>query len=507
MDVILQDLPARGDAADTSKQLLGIVDIGSNSVRFVVFDLSSGMPVYYFNEKVMCGLASRLTETGMLCPDAKPRALRAISRFKVLADRMELPLHAIATAALRDAQDGEDFRQEILNITGLDVKIISGVEEARLAAQGVCFGMPDATGLVADLGGGSLELSQVANGVVKAGDSLPYGILRFVPEIQASLKDRLRDVEVIQSIAGSKQNLYLVGGSWRAIAKIHMAHVDYPIPVVNDYTLSQAEALKTIDWIQKSTLDDMPVKLSSVRLSALKPATFILRELIECLDPKTIVFSALGVREGMLVDILNLHDNQTDTFIETCRVMEMQQARCCGFGDELFQWLSVFLQQVLPDQIVNDPVFKRRVHAACLLSDLSWRMHPDYRAQSCFELATRIYLMGIEHEDRVWIGAALLHRHKGGKKIFEKNTACQRLSRNDKFQTTLVGRAMRLGVIFAAGQKGNLHGTALNYDKKAGVSLDLSAENAFLHGEVVEKHLKTVSKTISLYMQDDDFNC
>lgn len=480
---------------DVQRKLVGIIDIGSNSVRYVVFDITTCAPTYYYNEKVMCALAADLSRTGSLLPTGKVRAIRAIKRFQALSVRMGIdPVQAIATAAMREASDGRAFQNEIFRETSLSVRIISGAEEARLAAQGVCLGIPDASGVVADLGGGSLELSPVSGGNVYTGISLPYGVLRRTQSREEVLREKFRELILLDNINSDlAQNLYLVGGSWRAIAKVHMAQTKYPLSVVNDYTLTCKQAEQTVSWILGSESADIPVKLSESRLAALKPAAVTLQALIERIQPESIRFSALGVREGFLVDILDLKEPAFDPFVTACRVIEGHRGRCKGFGDELFAFVASLFDQLHTGRVFNKEV-RRRLHAACLLSDVSWRMHPDYRAESCFETATRIYLTGVSHTDRIWIGGALLHRHKGGKKMFNNNKACESLAETEKIQATLAGQAMRLGIVLAGAQTGILPHCHFIVEQER-VCLTLSTENTVLNGETVEKYLSLLSKT------------
>ena len=146
---------------------VGVVDVGSNSVRMVIFDGAARSPAYFYNEKVMCELGAGLSEAGRLNPRGRDRALKALRRFQYLADDLGLPgLHVVATAAVREAEDGPDFCAEVKAETGLTISVINGAEEARLSAQGVLLGWPGAYGLICDIGGSSMELAEIGEGEV-----------------------------------------------------------------------------------------------------------------------------------------------------------------------------------------------------------------------------------------------------------------------------------------------------------------------------------------------------
>src|SRR6056297_3554542 len=238
---------------------VGVVDVGSNSVRLVVFDGAARSPAYFFNEKIMCALGAGMSETGRLNPEGKVRALAAIRRFQLLADGMgAAPLTAVATAAVREAEDGPAFREEIERETGLRLWVIDGEEEARLSAQGVLLGWPGAYGMVCDIGGSSMELAELRGGRVGRRLTSPLGPLRLgtttggkkglkthIGEIVAGLKDRMGDQD---------DRLFLVGGSWRAFARVDMLRRDYPLLVLHEYRMSRADVRATVKYIEKHSV-------------------------------------------------------------------------------------------------------------------------------------------------------------------------------------------------------------------------------------------------------------
>src|SRR5918998_5198028 len=179
---------------------VAIVDIGSNSIRLVVYDGLDRIPSVIFNEKVMAGLGESLSQSGALSEASQDRAVAALRRFALLAKQMGVKrARVVATAAVRDASNGAAFLKRV-RATGFKPEVLSGEQEAMMAGQGVLSGIPEADGIVGDLGGGSLELVDVADGTVRNKASLPFGVLRLdgagakgEKAVQKELQKALRD--------------------------------------------------------------------------------------------------------------------------------------------------------------------------------------------------------------------------------------------------------------------------------------------------------------------------
>ena len=240
--------------AELSK--VGVIDVGSNSVRMVVFDGAARSPAYFYNEKVMCELGAGLSETGILNPEGRRRALAAIARFVQMARAMEVPkLTAVATAAVRDAEDGEEFCLDVLNQTGQHITIVNGEEEARLSAQGVLLGWPGSYGLVCDIGGSSMELAEISGGIVGKRTTSDLGPLQL-KEIKGGTEARAKAIKTaVKDLAkqmGPQHNrLFLVGGSWRTLARIDMHRRGYPLHVLHEYRMDSTSVHETIDYLAK----------------------------------------------------------------------------------------------------------------------------------------------------------------------------------------------------------------------------------------------------------------
>ncbi len=476
---------------------VGVIDIGSNSVRLVIFEGATRAPAYFYNEKVACGLGAGLQETGRLDPEGKLRAMNALKRFVMLAEAMHVgTLDAVATAAVRDAEDGPEFRNELERETGLPIRVASGEDEARLAAQGVVLGSPNANGVVADMGGASLEFCPVTEGVIGRGATTPLGPLRLSKtglegeKLDAYIDKTLHDCPILAENKGCK--LYVVGGSWRAMARANMIRAGYPLNVLHGYTLQADEARKAADWTSEQKPSDLRDYLDSSmsRLSVTPLASRVLSRIVRIIEPDRIFVSAFGLREGVLYENLPTPLLALDPLIHASEVIEQRRSRFPGFGEELHEWLKPILKRASEDD-------RRCIHAACMLSDVVWRTHPDYRPNSCLELVTRANLAGVTHVERVFIGLALMYRYKGGRAAAKALAAVDLLPKERQELAVAVGRALRLGAMIAGPTVGSLRDVKLEQTGDQ-LILTLPGGREDLKGEVLQKRLNSVAGALGL---------
>ncbi len=471
-------------------QRVGVIDVGSNSVRLVVFDGVARSPAYFFNEKVLCGLGIGLAQSGVLSPEGRARALAAIKRFALLLEHMDVEkVSTVATAAVREATDGPDFCAEVLAHTGIELYVASGEEEARLSAQGVLLGWPEADGIVCDIGGASMELAQLKSGLVGQRATSPLGPLKLA-DFKGDMEVHIREtvaatMQAVQAPEG--QCMFLVGGSWRAIARLDMARRAYPLHVLHEYRMNAEQMTETAAWAaaqDPQTLSEI-TETSMARLKLVPLAAKVMQGLIEVLKPAEIAISSYGIREGMLFETMPPAMRGLDPLIESCRYMEATNARFPGFGDALFEWLkNLFLEE--------DP---RLLRAACLLHDTTWRAHPDYRADMCFETVTRANLGAIDHEGRLFLAWAIRSRYDSGKGDISATLA---LLPAGKIKTARsLGLAMRLGAMISGAQAVMLQNTELAIDDGA-LRLTLSGNAKALMGEILEKRFQNLAKALEL---------
>jgi len=484
--------PMFDDPSARALSRVGVVDVGSNSVRMVVFDGAARSPAYFYNEKIMCGLGKGLVETGRLNPQGRIRALAALRRFAILAEGMGVnPLTVVATAATREAEDGPEFQAEILRETGLRLHVIDGDEEARLSAQGVLLGWPEAKGIVCDIGGNSMELARIGDGKVGKRVSTPLGPFRLQqvspdPQMRrAHIAKVLREAQSVLKANGER--IYLVGGSWRVIARLDMERRNYPLTVLHEYHMTPRSLDDTLDWLAGADLAVLRGRTgtSAERMELVPLACEVLREILDVFKPSEIDVSAYGIREGLLYEHMPEKLRSRDPLIEAARMSEMVQARIPGFGKKLYDFLLPLFPDATKEKL-------RLIKAACLLHDTTWRAHPDFRAEACFDNATRANLGGLDHPGRVFLGLALLHRYKNNRSGSRLEPMFRLLSEDEIQAAEVLGKAMRFGAMFSIGNPAKA-GRLLWQAKKRVLELELTPAGEGLFGEVAQARFKSLA--------------
>ena len=428
---------------------VAVIDIGSNSVRLVVYESMKRSLVTIFNEKTLCGLGREVQTTGLLAPDAVAKALTALRRFRALCRVMKVGrVHAIATAACRDASNGPEFIATAEKICGVHIEILSGQREAQLSALGVVSGVHRPDGIVGDLGGGSLELVDVQGNRVRRGVTLPLGSLALQDSSQKSLKRAERIVknglaDVAQLEAGAGRTFYAVGGTWRALARIHIVQSGYPLHVMHGYTIPAADALDFARRLRRlaaaNILADIEV-VADARRPLLVYAALVLEHIIRVARPQTVVFSTFGVREGLLYEMLPQAERAKDGLICAAQTLNGLLSRSAKHAEELIGWTDRFIRIAKLPETDED---RRLRHAACLLSDIGWRVHPDYRGEQTLNLVTNGNFGSVSHQGRAFMALSVFYRYAGVSEQHEPPSFIL-----DLLSPALVERARLLGAAF-----------------------------------------------------------
>lgn len=487
---------AKGLAPAVTVDRFGVIDIGSNSVRLVVFDSAMRSPAYFFNEKVYCGLGSDIETTGALSVTGKTRALATLHRFALLARALGVgDVVAVATAAMRDASDGAAFADQIRAETGIPVRIVSGREEGRFAALGVLMGDRRSEGIVVDIGGASMELALVQADAVRHCTTTPLGPLRLMEtgrtgaDLDAYVGDRI--AENLPEGARPGLRMTLVGGGWRAFANLVMRRTDYPLRVLHGYEFTPDEAIETCDWLTGGEAGDLcTFGLSRTRAENAPWTAHVLRGLIRQLEPETIAISSCGLREGVLYESLTPAMRGDDPLTQSALVMERLGGRFPGFGAELDTWCMAALPEVSP----------RLRLAACLLADVNWRVHPDYRAAACFTTATQSSLVGLTHAERMSLAVSLAYRYKDAKRVVEQNGGSRILDKDQRRAAEATGRIIRLGAMLTGATPALLHRCPLQRDDDA-LTLTIPPDLAALGSEAVVRRLDSAASLLGLAPQ------
>ena len=455
----LSEPPLIAGLAPTRTGHTAIIDIGSNSVRLVVYHGLTRVPLAVFNEKVMAGLGRGVAANGTLSRGSMEIAVTALRRFAALAADMGVEtVRTVATAAVRDAENSGDFIARVAAETGLAIEVISGEAEARGAAMGVIAGIPEADGIAGDMGGGSLELIRVAGGEAHERISLPIGSLRLDAV-------RKRDRRALQPFIrraldtvgfadlGRGKPFYMVGGSWRALTQIHIHWTGHPLPIVHQYAMpvaAPASMFRSLAQMDIATLKTVP-NLSAARLPSLPGAAALLAATVKRLGSSELIASGYGLREGLLFGQLSPATRREDPLIAAARAEGIRNGRFAEHGDMLFAWMEGLFEP--------EPPAERRIRlAACLLSDTAWRAHPDFRAERGVDLALHGNWVAATAAERAALACAL-HFCFGGEPhapvldIFARLASAELLARARTW-----GLALRLGQRLTGGTAAALGG-------------------------------------------------
>jgi exopolyphosphatase/guanosine-5'-triphosphate,3'-diphosphate pyrophosphatase len=445
---------------------VAVIDIGSNSVRLVVYESMTRSLVSIFNEKTLCGLGREVQSTGLLAPDAVAKALTSLRRFRALCRVMKVGrVHAVATAACRDATNGPDFIARAERICGVRIAILSGPREAKLSALGVVSGIHNPDGIVGDLGGGSLELIDVKGNRVRRGVTLPLGSLALQDASHRSLKRAERIVKadlsgVSQLKAGRGRTFYAVGGTWRALARIHIIQSEYPLGVMHGYSIPAADALDFVRRLRRLVSANMLANIEVVadaRRPLLAYAALVLEYIIRVAKPKTIVFSTFGVREGLLYDMLPQAERASDGLIGAAQTLNELLSRSARHAQELIGWTDRLVRVVHLRETDED---RRLRHAACLLSDIGWRVHPDHRGEETLNLITNGNFGSVSHQGRAFVALSVFYRYAGLSEENEPPAAIRELvSPAMDERARVLGAAFRVAHLISAARPGVLPAT------------------------------------------------
>jgi len=475
-----------------AEQPVAIIDIGSNSVRLVVYSGATRIPTVIFNEKVLAGLGR---EVGAIGGAAQERALAALDRYRLLVRQMGVVrTRVVATAAVREASNGAAFLDRVRAL-GFDPRILSGQEEGKRAGQGVLSAIPDADGIAGDLGGGSLELVEVSDGRVGRSASLPLGVLRLDALAEKGEAGFAKKVGKAVAGAGFKgaaagRPFYLVGGSWRTLARLEMALTGHPLPITHQHDMPidrPAELRTALARFDKSSVRDIP-SVSLSRFPTLPNANLLLEALVGLIEPGRLIVSAFGIREGLLYDELSQEERALDPLIEAARDAGAGLGRFEQHGDLLDAWIAPAFD--------DGPKMARLRLATCLLADIGWAAHPDFRAERGIDMALHGNWVAIDAPGRAMIAQALFCNFGGGRDL--PYPAIAALCSPEKLRRAADwGLAMRLGQRLSGGVAGCLKRSRLARDGGT-LRLEVGRRDSALLGETVERRLKTLAGEMGL---------
>ncbi|NVP54399.1 exopolyphosphatase [Mycoplana rhizolycopersici] len=484
---------------------VSVVDIGSNSIRLVIYEGMIRAPAILFNEKVMCGLGRGLAKTGRMDDASVERALAALHRFKALSHQARANrMYALATAAAREAENGPDFIARAEEILEHKVRVLTGDEEAYFSALGIISGFHDPDGIVGDLGGGSLEVVDVAGDTIGTGLTLPLGGIRLseastgsVAQARTIARKHLKTAGLLKR--GQGRTFYAVGGTWRSIAKLHMEVKNYPLHMMQGYEVSFEEAMDFLTYVvtSKDTKDPAYATISKNRRNLLPFGAVAMQEAIALMRPARVSFSSQGVREGYLYSLLPEQEKQRDPLLAAAEELAILRARSPEHARELADWTG----QTMPLFGIEETEQEARYRqAACLLADISWRAHPDYRGLQALNIIAHGTFTGITHSGRAYIALANYYRFEGLYDDGASGPLAAIATPRMLMLAKLLGGLLRVVYLFSASMPGVVRNLSIR--KAVAPELDLEfvvpATYADFAGERLEGRLQQLAKLTGL---------
>lgn len=484
---------------------LSVIDIGSNSIRLVIYEGIARSPTVLFNEKMLAGLGRGIVSTGKLDPEAVKRAIDEFRRFRALSEQAGAEsLHVIATAAAREAENGMDFIHRAEDILGVPIRVLSGREEAHYSALGVISAFHSPDGIAGDLGGGSLELVEVSGETIGDGITLPLGGLRLQDMAKGSPTAAARIARAEMKRAeflsrGRGRTFYCVGGTWRNLARLHMNATSYPLNVMHNYDMGIGSLDAFLSQVAEGDINRMKGfdRISKSRRALLPYGAAVLREIIGAMQPGKLVVSALGVREGYLYSLLSEEAQRSDPLISATEELALLRSRSFTHARELAQWTGEAFAAFGIEETEDDARYRQ---AACLLADIGWRAHPEYRGTQSLNIIAHASFIGVDHPGRAFLGLVNLFRHEG---VYEDDispTMKALAGERHLERARILGALLRVVYVFSASMPGLM--PRLKWKQRGEVlQLVVPESHAGLMGERPEGRLSQLAKVLRRKME------
>ncbi len=490
----------------TELEPIAVVDIGSNSVRLVVYEGAVRAPFPLFNEKVLCGLGRSQAANGALDQESISRSLTTLRRFKALARNAGAKIvHAIATAAVRDAPNGDAFIADAEHALGAPIDILSGDREAELAANGIRMGFVDPDGIVGDLGGGSLELVDLQPSGIASAVTMPLGGLRLLNKTKGKLAKTpaLIKQEFDNALwlkAGRDRKLFAIGGTWRALAKLQMEDVGAPLRVMHSYSVSSSDMIAFCDKVLAAK-EPGDVKgwesLSRSRRETLPYGALVLRQLIQKTRTNGVVFSIFGIREGLLYSYLSTYEQAKDPLVAFCEDFARLRARSTKYAHELCRWTDKLFERAGVDETPEEQRLRR---CACLISDVEWRAQADHRGEQANYVLAHAPSTGTDHNGRQFLALTIYFRHAGrGETRGEELSGRLREYIESRYleRARLVATAIRVAHMFSIGLPGIIEDIDIVVENGR-LELQVPRAQADLDGERPRRRLASLGTMLKL---------
>lgn len=499
-----------------NKNTHAVIDVGSNSVRLVIYNVFDGALVPIHNEKTLAALGKGLGSSKKLSPEGVEMALSALKRFKLILDSLKINnIDAIATAAIREAIDGPSFVKKVANEIGIKIRIISGEDEGRYSALGVEFGAPNSLGFMGDLGGSSLELVNINQSSKAKRESFQLGPLALgeiaqsknIVENQNAAREKIANIlgesEVLKN--GDTSHFHAVGGAWRALAHIHMVYRNYPLHVLHNYKMKRADALQICEFIasqSKKSLERIS-GVSSRRADTLPYAAILMHQIISISRCEEIIVSSYGLREGILVEKYGFAKSKSGPLVESAIAHASIDGEGLGFANALHEWLRPAIEYA-QDEIPIE-INKKLIYALCILANIGINYHPDHRAYLSYELLLRAPFAAIYHYERVFIARAIATRYGAKQDFLNTLSGSEILSETAKKYAEKIGLAIRLAANMSSNSAKLLKNTSIRFEDQI-IHLNIKTNIAPIYSHQVQRRLQNLANALNLGLAVDIIN-
>lgn len=462
-------------------QKVAVIDIGSNSCRMVIYERSGDALMPYFNEKSMAGLGRGLPETGRLSAEGWVNAIETFHRFRSILDGLGIEqVYAAATSAVREARDGAAFTKRAEEALGVKLSVLSGADEGRLSALGVNLGFDQPKGLVADLGGSSMELHAVGRDI-GPGESYLLGPLARQKDEGLTVSKRVKIAKSILAdsslVETRSKHLFAVGGAWRNLAAVDMMLKDYPLRVVHAYRLNKQSIEGVIEAAvgaeHHKDIRDKLQNVSKKRFDTLLHSAIVLKVLLELSSANAVTISAFGLRDGVVAE--NLGFGEKDGLLDSVPLFLRSPQTSIDFGRELLNFGAPIRKFFSPSDNV--------LAATCLMADAGARMHPDHRANLVHSQILRAPVPTLDHDGRLFAAYAAASRYTY--KLRAPDDIIAIMSDDMIMQARAFGTAMRLAGVYSGRSAAILKTAKLVV---SGTSLILQVSRA--HSDLVSDTVK-----------------
>ncbi len=495
------------------RQPVAIIDIGSNSVRQVVFEGQTRAPSVLHNEKVACGLGKGVAKNGRLDDEAADRALAAIRRFNLLSKQLNVAeTHVLATAAAREAENGPAFIDEVEKICCNKVNLLTGREEAKFAALGVKSGFYQPEGIAGDQGGGSTELVPVTNDTEYNGVTTPLGALRLqeLAKGDASVARKIAKktlAELKVEWPGKKRVFYAIGGTWRSLIRLYMLENDYPIDVLHGFSVKASKLYTFCERVieEKEDRFEFLDEISKNRKPLLPYGAAVMVELIDRLGIEEIATSVVGLREGYLYSLLDDEIKNRDALIEATAELSLLRARSPAHSSELADWTDTAFEFL---ELEETPNQKRWRHAACNLADIVWRSASDFRAEQTLGIINNAGFNSISHEGRAYLALVTYHRYQGLGAKKQPPPVAELASEASEKKARILAAMFRMLYMFSAGEPGVLPSIGLTRTLTGTLAIQLPEHLSDMAGEKpktrIEQFARELDEDVEIVVSNPD---